>query len=393
MTRFIFATCIAAAAQCALADGTITPRRGSVVPVGRVVGVSVEGVALAADLGDSVIVPWSRVERVEGELAPIAAYFKPLADQAWRAAGRLRRADLANAEPLLDQLFETYRLHSGPTASEVAAGLLRCRLSRGAQTAAVGPWLTWVRCGIVDAAGATADGPAAPAPTTSSASNAVHYGPWLNGAIPPIWLETPALQVMARESTLLPALASDATPPGKEPQQRAELFAAFYLASARAECGMDFTMPDIGAKPAPDVLLVARVIRSRAGSDSERAEARQWLSDSIRRKPEPWAEVWMRVALGRSLLKEADADQKLLGIAELLEIPARLDAPCPYLTGVALAESAAGLAALGDAKGAARVRDELLNRWPGHPAADWPGLRAAAAVAPQPASPAGPSHK
>lgn len=72
-------------------------------------------------------------------------------------------------------------------------------------------------------------------------------------------------------------------------------------------------------------------------------------------------------AIGRSLLLEDDEESRLLGVAMLMHLPSRLREAQPYLAGVALAESAGALDAMGLGPEADRVRGEFRRQFPGHP--------------------------
>jgi hypothetical protein len=68
----------------------------------------------------------------------------------------------------------------------------------------------------------------------------------------------------------------------------------------------------------------------------------------------------------------------MLGVAELLAVPAAIEYAVPYLTGVCLAEAAVALHAQGDLKGAVAVRTRLIERFAGHPVMEWEAMRFAA---------------
>jgi len=121
--------------------------------------------------------------------------------------------------------------------------------------------------------------------------------------------------------------------------------------------------------------LINDIVTARVGEEGQRIAARQALVARIKKRPALWVETWCRVGLGRSLLREPMRESQLLGISELLEVPARLERVNPYLTGIALAEAAVALRKLDDAAGATRLRTELSERFAGHPALEWDQLR------------------
>lgn len=348
--------------------------RAGDAPPGKPVSVTLDGIAYAQEGSPPVLVGLDRVRSVSGELAPRFAEFQLIADHARRARLRLERGDTVNAEPLLDELFARYSDRAGPTATFIAEGLLWCRLTRGAQSSAVVPWLVWLR--------------ASPQPVTlsirpkatGSASESAWRGPsfafdtttGLVPSLPPIWLDVPATQVLARTPELLPPLDPSFNAPAEN--TRVVLLGEWYRAAAAFECGAPpAAFPGESSDAA--VGLVSDIVRARIGNDDQREQARVGLRRRLAGKCEPWTEAWIRAALGRSLLRETSAELRRVGIAELAYLPARMPDESPYLTGVALAEAAVALNKLSDRAAADRLRDELTDQFAGHPALDWPALR------------------
>jgi hypothetical protein len=317
------------------------------------------------------IIAWDRVERIEGPLAAEANAYMPLADAAWRARVRLERGDALAAEGLYEDLFKATAGTSGPTAAAIAEGLLRCRLRRGAQAAAVGAYLAWFDAAVplqdyVHALNAR-DIPECPIfvdPATG-----------LLPALPPIWINTPATQAFARgdllpkdPKTAKPVLSIDA-PAGQ--------LATLYRRAALFEAAQPLPdLPDSLRHPQhPAVNLVAHIVLARTGDPQERLNARAALQALLSSSTPAWQEAWIRVALGRSLLREPNPDDQLLGLAQMLHLPARLSRINPYLTGLALAESAVVALRHNDTNGAIKLRQLLVDRFPDHPALDWEPIR------------------
>jgi len=366
-----------AAASIPVADSTPI-LRGRESPSGlRVVALDADGVTVEGGDGSTRdVLGWERIAGVEGPLGAEAAAFARTADAAWRARARLDRGDIAGAEPLFEELFASYEGRRGPTSAGVAAGLLRCRLLRGAQTGAVAPWLAYLEAagqgtptagvGAAVGAGVVMDGPTGLVP-----------------ALPPIWLDVASVRAFAR------------TPASAEDGGRASAMGALYRAAARIEAGLGGTLPP---EPTDDagLRLVWEVVASRGGDESLRTAAREALTARLGRALPAWTEAWCRVAIGRSLLKETAREARLLGVAELLELPARLEGASPYLTGVAMAEAAVALVGLDDVDGAVSVRADLQSRLPGHPALEWEPIRGWSGVdpaftQPPPAEPVAPA--
>jgi hypothetical protein len=326
---------------------------------------------LPASARPSLAIGWDRILRIDGEFAEEAALYRALADTAWRARTRLERGDTLMAEPLFEQLFDELRGASaiaGPTGAVVAEGLLRCRLRRGAHMAAIEPWLALLqsRTGI-PALGANWALEAGLPPIVDEATG-------LAPALPPMWLPWPAVDGFARSEP------RTHTPAEGIITDRAEAMAAIYLHAARAELGMDTTIP-IVRSPDSGVQFALAIVQARSGDADQRLRARQRLEERMRpsaaNAPDTpiWVEAWCRAAIGRSLLREPSSELKQQGVLELLHLPARFATSHPYLSGLALAEASAALRAMGDAASADILSRELLQNYSTHPVHDWEHLR------------------
>jgi hypothetical protein len=76
------------------------------------------------------------------------------------------------------------------------------------------------------------------------------------------------------------------------------------------------------------------------------------------------------------MIASKEAEERRLGMAMLLHVPARLADAHPFLAGVALAEVSAALGREGNVETARAVLSRLQREYPGHPALSWEGLRA-----------------
>src|SRR5690606_25847987 len=88
------------------------------------------------------------------------------------------------AEPLFDELAQVYGAERGPSAAVVAEGVLRCRLSRGAQGSATAAWLWW--SWLIDEKERQASGPEWIGGGTSLPP-VVDAATGLAPALPPVW--------------------------------------------------------------------------------------------------------------------------------------------------------------------------------------------------------------
>lgn len=344
----------------------------------KVVAVDARGVTTETD-GALRLIGWDQVSLVTGTFAEAFEPFRAVATDAWRARVRLERGDLAAAEPIFERLFSAYAGQSGPTAGVIGAGLMRCRLERGAQVGAIEPWLAFVQSREPSGKdGATFESSGTWTLDRATGRPAIDELSGLAPGLPPIWLGTNAEQIAAK---LKPAewLQTDG-PVGA--------LADLYSQSLRVESSLEVTLPDrpmaagsassgYGAPTTASegVLFVQEVVASRAGSAELRAAARSSLRARLSKSPPSWVEAWCRVALGRSLVREASRDEQLLGVVELMHLPSRLESENPYLAGIALAEGALAMLRLGDDDGAARLRHDLFARFPGHPATEYEPLR------------------
>ncbi|HLO39806.1 MAG TPA: hypothetical protein VK176_02195 [Phycisphaerales bacterium] len=350
-----------------IAEGRALLRGRDAGFVAGVVLVDGAGVHTSTNGSDERVIPWHRVAKVEGPLAGEASGYLLQGEELWRALARLDRGDLPSAEVLLEGLDDGLASTPGPTAEAIWMGLMRCRLERGAQTGAAAAWLMWRSVRPQDQ------------PVESTPGEASDRTPASGGlvpAIPPVWVNVPSVAVLASggmESWKLGSLHTG--------EVVSEL-SAWYLRAAQGACDREAAgWPEVSADA--DVMLVAAMVKAQYGDDRERLSSRESLRAIMAQRTEPWVEVWARVAVGRSLLKESDAETRRLGVVELLHIPSRLEAVVPYLTGVAMAEAAAGLRRLGDLAGGSVIREELLRRYSGHPAVEWSMVRDWPQTAPQ----------
>lgn len=328
---------------------------------GEVRSATVESLVFVSDRGETEY-GWDRVVRLTGPGAAEASAHLELADTAWRARRRLERGDFVLAEAGFEELFEVYAGRTGPTAEAVAEGVLRCRLRRGAHASALAPWLSLLEAGgdgrtVFDGAAPVID------PATG-----------LCPALPPVWTDSAGVRQLAERGITRPG--------GDEPEEgRARLLGEWYRFAAGASIGRTMDRPEIGDDPT--VRLVADLVLAQHGTGEERSESRGRLRQSLglegrggsRQNTPAWLEAWKYAAIGRSLVREADEQERLLGVVTMLHLPARFGDEQAYLAGLCLAEAAEAMDELGRAESAGLLRDELRRRYPGHPASGDAGAR------------------
>lgn len=337
------------------------------VPDGEVFEIATEGVVLEDPFGVHRTVRWDYIRQVRGEHAGEAEPFMAMAKLAWRARTRLERGDAVTAEPMFEELYPTYEGLGGEMASMIAEGLLRCRLRRSAQTAAVRPWLAYL-----------VSEPAAPYRSRMAGAlrPAVDERSGLVPSLAPVWLDTPAVEAFARSEPIVVW-----TQRGTAGPRRAELLEKLYRYAARFECGLETGAPptalSAGEQADEGLRLVHAMVVARCGDAEERLEARRTLA-TLRDKSgsaDAWIEAWCRLGIGRSLLREDAPETRRLGVIELLHLPARFGSSQPYLAGLALAESAIALEEIGDRAGSVSLLTELRDSYSTHAATAWDPVR------------------
>jgi len=331
-------------------DGALVLRAFEQPPAGRAIGVNSQGVQVRSPQGDVVVVGWDRVLKVPQALHEAAEAYEQLALDSWRARSRLERGDLVLAEPVLQALFEASQNESqplrGPTGMMIAEGLVRTRLARGASTAAIEPWLAWIDASIVRQPRTTFAHRAwaSEAGLTTAIDPATELSPWL----PPIWLDSPALQLVFQLE------------PSEDERKKTSAMRALYQAAARHESGERVdALPEVPREAA--VELVRDIVAARVLDESARASARARLQAALADANEPWRTAWIRAAIGRSLVLETDEEDRLRGVAQLLRVHVLHRGDLPGLADVALAEAAVTLHELGQANAARGLAHELMQ--------------------------------
>lgn len=241
---------------------------------------------------------------VEG---PLAADFEPLRADARalaRARSRLARGDAPGAEEIYDSLWSHVAATPGPTRAEVAAGLLACRVQRGAWTSAVDAWLA----GLEEWG---SRGPGSANPAWPSA-----IGTWgdLVRELPPAFVDSAATRAWADREL---AETGDG---------RASDYQMIYRQAARLAAGRSWTLPaGIEKRTGPWRELPGEMVLAMAPDESVRAASRERIQARLD-NPEPdpaWVQAWARFGLGRSLLVETDVQSRRLGLLQMMWVLAR----------------------------------------------------------------------
>jgi len=303
-----------------------------------------DGVLIRSPSGAEQSITWDRVRDVQtGRADPALEKYRTLAMNLWRARSRLERGDSALAEPLFERLFADYRGDSGETALIVAEGLLRCRLARGANEAAVVPMLEVAR---LRHKGVTTIAYGALPPVLDQDT-------LLCPRLPPAWISTAGL---ARVDDDLRSFDS-----GGDPVIGA--MAGAYRAAVRQRLGASVELPAPLAQEHPGATLLRMMLEAQASSADRRAAARSALAKRLPNLPS-WAQAWAHFASGMSLLADDQPARQQSGLVELAHVPASYEREQPYLAALALAVMADALERQGDAQAAATLRGEVSRILP-----------------------------
>lgn len=331
-----------------------------------VVEVSPAGVRVARDDASTRVLGWHEVKRVGGDFERAALAYRQLSDDAWRAWQRLQRGDIDLAEPIFERLWKAaldaetsdnaeapVRL-DGPTGLVIAEGVARVRLMRSALPAAVEPWATSI------------------ALRRAIAGEAASAIALLDPQLPPVFVHSLAVERLATTEPNS-VIAGDPV---------ASALFGVYRWAAEATFARGLTSPDIDDAGAnPEVLFAFNLALAQHAESAEARRAAEALESTARADAGAWREAWARYAIGASRLGADDERTRLLGVVELLHLPARFAQSQRYLTGLALARSSIEFRRRGEDARAATLRSELERTMPAHPAIVWMD-RAAAELAP-----------
>lgn len=343
----LLATLALAAAN---AESIATLRSGSRIAISD---VSAAGVSLPADSGRPArVIPLSLVRSVEGELAPKFEANKSIASDLWRAGARLERRDHAGADPILENLWKATAGASGPTRAEIAAGLLACRIARGAFASALEPWAEWIDESVtLDTENAA---------RVRSMVESLEPGDIWIASMPPVWVDSPGVREIATASLPFPDSKDVGHPTGTDVRE-------IYSVAARRDSGMDWNLDPASAKKNPGWANIAgEMVLAESPDTAVRSESRQKLSTRLAADGPAWKQTWIRLGLGRSLLLESTLEERRNGVMNLLWVASRSEVT-PAVAAIALADAARGLIALGDIPGAISILADLERRFPDDP--------------------------
>lgn len=311
--------------------------------------VNAAGALVASKSAVSRRVSLSGVRAVEGPLASEFRRHADLATSLWRAGARLDRGDAPGAEPIYEAVWASTAGVHGPTRAEAAAGLLACRVRRGAFASSIEAWAAW----LAESATLEASDAERCRARLATAEGLDSSAQWLVGS-PPVFAESPVVrafasgEIVAHEAGALPDVL------------------AIYRYAAKRDTGASrgdcaaFENAKGWNNIAGDMVL------AESADPAVRDRARRRLRDRTGADAPAWQVHWARLGLGRSLRLESDSQNKTEAVLELLWIASR-ESVAPNVLAHALATAAETLVDLDDRAGAARVLADLESRMADHP--------------------------
>jgi hypothetical protein len=287
---------------------SVTSREEPVV--GTITSTTDQGIHLQLEDQRALVVPWYELR---AGLVPegVEPGFQELASQAWRAHERLARGDIQGALPLYQSLARTFLWRQGPQSRDVSEGLSKCLIAIGSRKRAIEPML----------ASFAAEG--LPGTEILPVSDRIDTDLRVCRDFPPIFT--------GDDSSRLDEL--------REASKRLQLMHAYYALVASSSSSRGQWVESIielkrslGARDA-GLVLIEQVSFAQAHPDeSVRRGAREALRRRTQTQGGTWIEVWARLAIGNSLIRDADELQRDQGLIELIHVVVRLGEIEPELT-------------------------------------------------------------
>ena len=327
-------------------DSVAVLRSGATLPITE---ISKAGVLATSKATGVRRVSLSAVRRVDGPLAAEFRAQETLGETLWRAGVRLDRGDAPGAEPLYESAWAMTGDVRGPTRAEAAAGLLACRVRRGAFASAVEAWAVWLseaaslesedaeRCRVRLAAGYGLD-------STSQ---------WLTG-MPPVFVDGPYVRAFASADL-------EVTETGGVPD-----VLSIYRYAAKRDSGAQRDDASAFENAKGWNNIAGEMVLAESSESAVRERARKRLRERAASDAPVWQVHWARLGLGRSLRIEVDVNSKTEAVIELLWVASR-ESVASNVLAQALMAAAETLVELDDRPGAARVIADLEARLPDHP--------------------------
>jgi hypothetical protein len=308
-------------------------------------------------LDDGTLLSWDEVEKVTLSAANAAAglsqerldgMLRELGGDLYRIRQRLSTGDYLGLLPQAESMYPRYAARDSETAYMVKQALMWGRLAAGQREASLEPFLRCLKY-LRDRESAKIALPG---------ERRLRFDP-LTGLTPeliPIWFDARAAKEGLPE--VFQRIAEMSWP---RPDGVYIYYASLALAAGEDAAAVKALGAIQGKQPAITelrlILDVQReVLRSEPGvATASLLASREALSPSNR----PLALYW----LGRGAVGGSDEQLRLRGALDLLRIPALYGRGSPELAGAAIYQVVGFLSAIGDERGSAAVRKELLERY------------------------------
>lgn len=330
----------------------LVDRRAGGTPIeGDIRQITQSGVQIRDKNGVTHTIPWDRIRDVQMTYRdPRLEEFLPMAEALWRARTRLERGDRTLSEPIFSRFFTQTRGEDHETALMVAEGLMRVRLARGANAAAVLPMLEVIR---LRRAGIRSDSFS----MLPNMFDEVVSGESLCVQLPPLFARTESLQSLVKAIDSYDALGDTYV----------EHLAKSYRRAAEAALYGGQTTEDRTKGHGhfiDDVIDTHWKVAAQAPSRSFRSQAD--LDGQLDELPQ-WAKIWALYALGVQKTDSSDLNRRDRGLVQLASVAANRADQFPYITGLALDRLATELEQDGQSTSSLSLRRELQVQLPRHP--------------------------
>ncbi len=284
--------------------------------VGNVTLADAQGLHIqrSADM-KTVVVPWYELR----DQAPPA--YATRAMQAWQAHDRVKRGDISGAMPLYVSLGKEDLWEQGPQSMDVCAGLVRCYVASGRRVLAIEPMLAWFEAESL------------PGAEDASTPEQLDDQLRIRSDLPPVFLHIaddsisdPDPRSSGRTRLIHAYFATVLV----EPEEKPELLEHIQILKR------EYKARD------PGLIFLEQMVFAQAHTDrSARIAARDALLRRTESQHDTWIEVWARLGLGVSLIRDEDLHARDLGVVHLVHVIVRLPQIDPGLTMLAaeIAES------------------------------------------------------
>lgn len=348
LRRFLISLQFILLAPClAHAADRIVLRDLTIINDKRVVAMTLEG----ARLDDGKILGWGEIEtgRLDGGRQELFdKYVANVGVHLFRIRQRLENGDYRSLSPSAEAIAKYYRGRDSATAYMVMQALMWGRMAEGRRAAAVAPFLScfeYLRGHPKDAA---------PPPGRRRLKYDAATG--LCDELPPIWFDAQAAKAA------LPEVAA-AINAMQEPRPAAtRIYYASLAVAAGDKQAADRALEGVGDEP-PRLAELKTILQAQreiaAGAPGEKTEQLSAAWPKMTDANRPLA----RYLLGLAKLSSDDEKTRMVGVLDLLYLPALYGAASPELAAAGLFQAMQALEKMGDVRGSVAVRNELLEKY------------------------------